>query len=257
MQTATHEENASRSVVNTGAAGGIGSALLRRFLARGARVYAADRDQGALGRLRTNLGSASRLSTAVLDVSDEAQCLDFAARVRAEWNGVDVLVNAAGWFPLTPFEQVTYAQWREIIAVNLDSPFLVTRSLLPLLKASRAGRIIFFSSASIYGGNAEQCPYVSAKAGLIDLTRSLAKVVGGHGITVNAVTPGLTVTAPIKKLFPADALSPGGTIARAQARRASGGPRRRSLISWPRRTRPSSPDRSSTSMAARSFTEQP
>ena len=61
--------------------------------------------------------------TAVLDVSDEAQCLDFAARVRAEWNLVDVLVNAAGWFPLTPFEEVTYAQWREIIAVNLDGPF--------------------------------------------------------------------------------------------------------------------------------------
>ena len=82
----------------------------------------------------------------------------------------------------------------------------MTRSLLPLLKASRAGRIIFFSSASIYGGNAEQCPYVSAKAGLIGLTRSLAKVVGEHGITVNAVTPGLTATAPVKKLFPADVL---------------------------------------------------
>ena len=54
----------------------------------------------------------------MLDVSDESQCLDFAARVRAEWNGVDVLVHAAGWFPLTPFEQVTHAQWREIIAVT-------------------------------------------------------------------------------------------------------------------------------------------
>ena len=78
--------------------------------------------------------------------------------------------------------------------------------MLLLLKASRAGRIIFFSSASIYGGNAEQCPYVSAKAGLIGLTRSLSKAVGEHGITVNAVTPGLTVTAPVKKLFPGDAL---------------------------------------------------
>ncbi len=155
MQAAAHKENANRSVVITGAAGGIGSALVRRFLARGARVYAADRDQEALGRLQAELGS-SRLRTAVLDVSDEAQCVDFAAGVRAEWELVDVLVNAAGWFPLTPFEEVTHAQWREIIAINLDGPFLVTRCLLPLLKASRAGRIIFFSSASIYGGNAEQ-----------------------------------------------------------------------------------------------------
>ena len=81
MQIAAHEEYANRSVVITGAAGGIGSALVPRFLTRGARVYAADRDQEALGRLQTNLGSASQLSTAVLDVSDEAQCLDSAARV--------------------------------------------------------------------------------------------------------------------------------------------------------------------------------
>ena len=81
MQAAAHEENADRSVVITGAAGGIGSALVRRFLARGARVYAADRGQEALGRLQTNLGAASRLSAAVLDVSNEAQCRDLAARV--------------------------------------------------------------------------------------------------------------------------------------------------------------------------------
>ena len=107
----------------------------------------------------------------------------------------------------TPFEELTYAQWREIIAINLDGPFLFTHNLLPLLKGSQAGRIIFFSSASIYAGMPEQCPYVAAKAGLIGFTRSLAKVVGEHGITVNAVTPGLTVTTPIKKPFPADALA--------------------------------------------------
>jgi len=68
-------------------------------------------------------------------------------------------------------------------------------------------KIIFISSASIYAGVAEQCPYVSAKAGLIGLTRSLAKVVGRHGITVNAVTPGLTVTPPVRKLFSSEALA--------------------------------------------------
>lgn len=190
----------------TGAAGGIGSALVRRFLERGARVFAADRDQSALERLQAEHAGSADLGTAVLDVSVEDQCRAFALRLRAEWHVVDVLVNAAGYFPLTPFDELTYAQWREVVTINLDGPFLVTRSLLPLIKASRAGRIIFFSSASIYAGVAEQCPYVAAKAGLIGLMRSLAKVVGEHGITVNAVTPGLTVTAPIKKLFPADAL---------------------------------------------------
>ena len=190
----------------TGATGGISSALVRRFLERGARVYAADRDRSALDRLRAEHSGSADLCTALLDVGDEDQCRAFSVRLRAEWNAVDVLVNAAGYFPLTPFDELTYAQWREIVTINLDGPFLVTRSLLPLLKVSRVGRIIFFSSASIYAGVAEQCPYVAAKAGLIGLTRSLAKVVGEHGITVNAVTPGLTLTTPIQKLFPADAL---------------------------------------------------
>jgi NAD(P)-dependent dehydrogenase (short-subunit alcohol dehydrogenase family) len=206
METAPRPELTGQSVVITGAAGGIGSAVTGRFLGRGARVFATDRDHDALAALQRAHPSSNLLSTASLDVSDENRCGEFAARLRAEWGRVDVLVNAAGYFPLTPFEEITHAQWREIVAINLDGPFLVARSLLPLLKASRAGRIIFFSSASIYAGMPEQCPYVSAKAGVIGLTRSLAKVVGKYGITVNAITPGLTLTAPVKKLFPADVL---------------------------------------------------
>jgi 3-oxoacyl-[acyl-carrier protein] reductase len=129
---------------------------------------------------------------------------------------VNVLINAAGYFPLTPFEELTYAQWREIIAINLDGPFLVTHNLLPPLKRSQAGRIIFFSSASIYAGMPEQCPYVAAKAGLIGFTRSLAKVVGEHGITVNAVTPGLRDCSH-QEAVPGGRARPGGTIARSQA----------------------------------------
>jgi NAD(P)-dependent dehydrogenase (short-subunit alcohol dehydrogenase family) len=112
-----------------------------------------------------------------------------------------------GPFPLTPFDKVTYAQWREILAINLDGPFLVTSNLLPLIKASRAGRIVNLSSGSIFAGIPDQCPYLTAKAGLIGFTRSLANVLGEHGITVNAVTPGLTVPPAIKKLFPKEVLA--------------------------------------------------
>ncbi len=147
MEAAVPGRFPGQSAVITGAAGGIGSALVRRFLTREARVYAADRDEGALDQLRTDLGEPVRLAVVKLDVSDEAQCRDFAVRVREEWTVVDVLVNAAGYLPLPPFEELTYAQWREIYAINLDGPFLVTSNLLPLIKASRGGRIIFFSSA--------------------------------------------------------------------------------------------------------------
>ena len=165
METGEKEEFAGRSVVITGAGGGIGSVLVQRFLTRGARVFAVDRDQDALDRLQAEQGKSAKLSTAVLDVSDESQCRDFAARVRSEWKVVDVLINAAGYFPLTPFEELTYARWREIIAINLDGPFLVTHNLLPLLKESQAGRIIFFSSASIYAGCPSSVPMSPPRRG--------------------------------------------------------------------------------------------
>ncbi len=199
-----------QSVVITGGAGGIGSALTRGFLSRGARVFAADILPKELDRLREELEDSSppnSLSTATFDVSDEAGCQLFASRVREEWGLVDVLVNCAGYFPFKAFEEISYADWRTICAINLDGPFLVTQNLLPLIKKSKAGRIINISSGSIFGGNPDQCHYVAAKAGLIGLTRSLAKVLGRDNITVNAVTPGLTVTEPVKKMFSKAALS--------------------------------------------------
>ena len=190
-----------QSVIITGAAGGIGSALTRSFLSRGARVFATDRKQQQLEDLKDELGDPANLFTAAFDVTDEAGCKGFSSRVREEWRVADVLVNCAGHFPFTTFEKISYAEWRKICAINLDGPFLVTKNLLPLIKKSRAGRIINISSGSIYVGNPDQCHYVAAKAGLIGLTRSLAKVVGEYGITVNAVTPGLTLTPPVKKHF--------------------------------------------------------
>lgn len=84
--------------------------------------------------------------------------------------------------------------------------FLVTRSLLPLIKVSKTGRIINTSSGSIFAGTPDQCHYVTAKAGVIGFTRSLANALGQHNITVNAITPGITDTPPIIALFPAAVL---------------------------------------------------
>ena len=122
------------------------------------------------------------------------------------WGAVDILVNNAGRFPVTPFEEISYAEWREVCAINLDGPFLVTRAILPLIKTSKTGRIINTSSGSIFAGTPDQCHYVTAKAGVIGFTRSLANALGQHNITVNAITPGITDTPPIIALFPAAVL---------------------------------------------------
>lgn len=191
----------NKSVIITGAAGGIGSAITRRFLAEGARVCAVDFKKDALDKLAADLGSPDELLTAEADISSEESCRNLSEQVKKVWGAVDVLINNAGWFPITPFEEITYEEWRKVCAVNLDGSFLLTRAVLPLLKSSRAGRVINMSSGSIFAGTPDQCHYVSAKAGIIGFTRSAAKALGQYGITVNAVTPGLTSTEPVKKMM--------------------------------------------------------
>lgn len=202
-----------KCVIITGAAGGMGSAFTRRFLSEGARVCAADNRPDALKQLNDDLGSPASLLVVETDVSSEESCKNLSTKVQQMWGAVDILVNNAGKFPVTPFEEISYAEWREICATNLDGPFLVTRSILPMLKLSKSGRIINISSGSVFAGTPDQCPYVTAKAGVIGFTRSLANALGQHNITVNAITPGLTDTPPILALFPADVLN-----AQAEAR---------------------------------------
>ncbi|MEI1377346.1 SDR family NAD(P)-dependent oxidoreductase [Nostoc sp. UHCC 0926] len=196
----------NKFVVVTGAAGGIGSAITRRFLSEGAKVCAVDNRTEALNQLVVDLGSPDGLLAIEADVSSESNCKNLSDQVQQTWGAVDILVNNAGKFPVTPFEEISYAEWREICAINLDGPFLMTRSLLPLIKVSKAGRIINTSSGSIFAGTPDQCHYVAAKAGVIGFTRSLANALGQHNITVNAITPGITDTPPVIALFPAAVL---------------------------------------------------
>jgi NAD(P)-dependent dehydrogenase (short-subunit alcohol dehydrogenase family) len=117
-----------------------------------------------------------------------------------------VLINCAGWFPIRTFEEIGPAEWSKVVEINLNGPFLVTRALLPLMKNSGWGRIINYGSGSVADGTRFQAHYVAAKAGITGFTRSLAREVGGYGITVNAIVPGLTVTEPVRRTFPAEVL---------------------------------------------------
>jgi 3-oxoacyl-[acyl-carrier protein] reductase len=99
------------------------------------------------------------------------------------------------------------ADWRRAIDINLTGTFLMIHAMLPLMKTSGWGRIINFSSGSVFSGVPGQTHYVAAKAGLIGLSRSLAREVGVYGITVNVVTPGLTVTKAAHDTFPPELLA--------------------------------------------------
>ena len=196
-----------RVVLITGAAGGMGSVLVERFLANGDTVIATDTKDDTLAKLRGGRDAAAKLVTAAADISKEDDCDRLAAVARDEAGRVDVLINCAGFFPITPFEEMSPDEWRQVIDINLTGVFLLTRAALPLMKGRGWGRIINFGSASVFEGVSGQAHYVAAKAGLVGLARSLAREVGEYGITVNILTPGLTVTPTVRKNFPEEMLA--------------------------------------------------
>lgn len=163
--------------VVTGGARGIGRAAAERLAAEGARVVVFD-----------------RASPAPVDVTDEAAVRDAVARVVAEHGRIDVLVNNAGIYPHRDFEELTYEEWKHVLATNLDSVFLCTHAVYPTMRERGYGRIVSVSSATFFIGYPGLAAYIASKGGIIGLTRALASEAGPHGITVNAVTPGLIAT---------------------------------------------------------------
>ncbi len=195
-----------RVVVITGATGGMGSVLVSRFLDNGDTVVAADLDGDALEALRAKRDAGTRLVIAAADIAEEADCGRLADVARDAAGRVDVFVNCAGHFPTRPFAEMSANEWRHVIDINLTGAFLVTGAVLPLMNGRGWGRVVYIGSASVFEGVPGQAHYVAAKAGIIGLSRSLAREFGDLGITVNVVTPGLTLTPPVRDSFPAEML---------------------------------------------------
>jgi NAD(P)-dependent dehydrogenase (short-subunit alcohol dehydrogenase family) len=179
----------------TGAARGLGLAAARRLAADGARVALLDRDEQALESAVLGLANqGADVLSHVVDVTEEEQVRAAVESVLTAAGRIDVLVNNAGVYPHSPFEELTYADWRRVLATNLDSVFLCTHAVYPGMRRRGYGRIVNVSSATFFIGYPGLSAYVASKGGIIGFTRALASEAGPHGITVNAVTPGLIAT---------------------------------------------------------------
>ncbi|MGQ9515974.1 MAG: SDR family NAD(P)-dependent oxidoreductase [Anaerolineae bacterium] len=192
---------AGKTAVVTGAGRGLGRAISRRLARLGAEVILADIDQTALADSSHMLSEEGGLvSTRVFDVSN-------AAEVRAVFAGLPqlhILVNNAGICPLTPVEEISEAEWDRVLAINLKGAFLCTQAALPLLKTAGWGRVINISSlAGQMGGIAVGVHYAASKAGLLGLTKSFARLLAPHGVTVNAVAPA-TLETELTAQWPAE-----------------------------------------------------
>jgi 3-oxoacyl-[acyl-carrier protein] reductase len=191
-----------RVAIVTGAAHGIGRGICAELARGGARVWACDVRAGELGATREAVDAvaAGSCQTGVLDVRDPAAVEAFAGRAEEAAGRIDILVNTAGGVAgqtMRPVDEVSDADWREILAINLDGAFHFTRAVAPVMKRARAGAIVNISSGAgrSYSLTGIQA-YASAKAGLIGFTRQTARELGAHGIRVNCVAPGFVRSNP-------------------------------------------------------------
>ena len=187
---------ADKVVVITGGAGGIGSALCRRFVEEGALVAVLDLDPLAAARLAEELSpDSARARGYGADISDEAEVDAVVAAVERDLGPIDVLVNNAGWDQAGRFLQTNSALWRKIVAINLMGPLHMHAAVLKGMEARGQGRVVNIASDAGRVGSSGEAVYSACKGGIIAFSKTLARELARKRINVNVVCPGPTDTA--------------------------------------------------------------
>jgi NAD(P)-dependent dehydrogenase (short-subunit alcohol dehydrogenase family) len=182
-------------VIVTGGASGMGRASALLLARHGAVVVVADRDGARAREVRDDIVTqrGAALDIAV-DVGDSADVAGLVRRTLDAYGRIDVLMHGAGICPRKPLLEMTDSDWREVLRVNLDGTFYVTRDVARVMAAQKSGTMILVTSDRGVNGSIDYAHYAASKGGMIALTRSLALTLGRYGVTVNALNPGITDT---------------------------------------------------------------
>jgi NAD(P)-dependent dehydrogenase (short-subunit alcohol dehydrogenase family) len=195
---------AGRCAVITGAGGGLGRAFALGFADAGARVVAVDLDRASATRTVDVITQAGGEAVAVVtDVADEGSTRAMAAAALDAFGTVDVLVNNAAIYAglqRRPFDEIDLADWDRVMAVNLRGPWLCAKACASALRDG-GGAIVNVASATVLSGSPLWAHYVASKGALIALSRVMARELGDHGVRVNTIAPGFTLTDASRELI--------------------------------------------------------
>jgi 3-hydroxybutyrate dehydrogenase len=191
----------------TGAASGIGRGIAEKFAAEGAKIAIADLNlEGAQATAKEITAAHKGHAIGVaMDVTSEDQVNTGVAEVVKTWGTVDVLVSNAGIQIVHPMEEYPFADWKKMLAIHLDGAFLTSKACLPHMYKQGSGSIIFMGSVHSKEASPLKSAYVTAKHGLIGLSKVISKEGGKHGVRSNVICPGFVRTPLVEKQIPEQA----------------------------------------------------
>lgn len=196
----------------TGAASGIGRAIAKRFCEAGATAVIADLMLPAAQATAAEFEAAGHRALAVaMDVTNEEQVEAGVAATMAAFGRIDILVSNAGIQIVHPIEDFPYSEWKKMMAIHLDGAFLTTKACLKHMYAAKRGSVVYIGSVHSKEASVLKAPYVTAKHGLIGLSKTLAKEGAKHGVRSNVVCPGFVRTPLVEKQIPEQAQALGIT----------------------------------------------
>jgi 3-oxoacyl-[acyl-carrier protein] reductase len=198
MSTGARFDLTGRVVIVTGGGKGIGKVYSQEFARAGARVAAADIDAAAAEEVAKGIVAEGHQAIGIkTDVTDAESARAMAAAAIASFGTIDVLINNASLMSVLPrrsWLEIPDDEWDRVMAVNLRGLFICCRATFPAMREQGRGKIVNISSSRVWEGNPNRLHYTTSKAGVIGFTRALSREVAEFGITVNAVTPGLTLS---------------------------------------------------------------